>query len=85
MGVDVALKFVADGVPVQGIYLWGGALDRPNGPDWLRGFHRERNIPYCLPSQDMNRIRDEFYGGGDRFAAITSTRFPYGGSCCSIR
>ncbi len=55
--------------PVGAVYLWGGALDRPYGPNWVSGFHRERNIPCCLPPASLNRIRDEFYGGGDRFAA----------------
>jgi hypothetical protein len=69
MGVDVALKFVADSAVVQHAYLFGGSLDRPDGPNWLRGFHRERNIPCCVPAPTMRMIRDEFYGGGDRFAA----------------
>jgi pimeloyl-ACP methyl ester carboxylesterase len=69
MGVDVALKLVSDGAPVQAAYLWGGSLDRPNGPNWLSGFHRERHLPCCLPEPTMQKIRDEFYGGGDRFAA----------------
>jgi len=69
MGVDVALKLAADGASVGAVYLWGGALDRPYGPNWVSGFHRERNIPCCLPPASLNRIRDEFYGGGDRFAA----------------
>jgi pimeloyl-ACP methyl ester carboxylesterase len=69
MGVDVALKFIASGASVQHAYLFGGSLDRPYGPNWLRGFHKERNIPCCLPEPTMQKIRDEFYGGGDRFAA----------------
>jgi dienelactone hydrolase len=69
MGVDVALKLVADGALAKAVYLWGGSLDRPHGPNWLSGFHRERNIPCCLPAAVTDRIRDEFYGGGDRFAA----------------
>ena len=71
MGVDVALKLVADGgLPVGSVYLWGGSLDRPNGPNWLKGFHRERNLPCCVPEPAMERIREGFYGGGDRFAAV---------------
>jgi pimeloyl-ACP methyl ester carboxylesterase len=69
MGVDVALKLAADGASVGALYLWGGALDRPYGPNWVSGFHRERNIPCCLPPSSLDRIRSEFYGGGDRFAA----------------
>lgn len=69
MGVDVALKLAADGASLAAIYLWGGALDRPHGPNWVSGFHRERNLPCCLSPSSMSRIRDEFYGGGDRFAA----------------
>lgn len=68
MGVDVALKLAADGAPVGAVYLWGGSLDRPS-PNWVRGFHQGRNLPCCLPAESMNRIRDAFYGGGDRFAA----------------
>jgi serine aminopeptidase S33 family len=69
MGVDVALKLAADGVSSGAIYLWGGSLDRPQGPNWVSGFHRERSLPCCLSPSSMSRIRDEFYGGGDRFAA----------------
>ncbi len=69
MGVDVALKLAADGATLRAMYLWGGSLDRPYGPNWVSGFHRERNIPCCLPPKSLDRIREEFYGGGDRFAA----------------
>jgi pimeloyl-ACP methyl ester carboxylesterase len=69
MGVDVALKLAADRASAGAVYLWGGSLDRPSGPNWVSGFHRERNIPCCLPPDSLNKIRDEFYGGGDRFAA----------------
>jgi alpha-beta hydrolase superfamily lysophospholipase len=72
MGVDVALKFLADGAPVQAVWLWGGSLDRPYGPNWLGGFHSVRNIPCCVPDETMSQIRAEFYGGGDRFAAALS-------------
>jgi pimeloyl-ACP methyl ester carboxylesterase len=68
MGVDVALKVAADGARASDVYLWGGSLDRPYGPNWLSGFHRERNLPCCLPTAVTDRIRAEFYGGGDRFA-----------------
>ena len=68
MGVDVALKVAADGARASDVYLWGGSLDRPYGPNWLSGFHRERNLPCCLPAAVTDRIREEFYGGGDRFA-----------------
>jgi len=73
MGVDVALKWVADGALVQQAYLFGGSLDRPNGPNWLRGFHRERQIPCCVPEPTMQMIRNEYYGGGDRFATALPT------------
>jgi pimeloyl-ACP methyl ester carboxylesterase len=69
MGVDVALKVAADGARASDVYLWGGSLDRPYGPNWLSGFHRERKLPCCLPAAVTDRIREEFYGGGDRFAA----------------
>jgi pimeloyl-ACP methyl ester carboxylesterase len=69
MGVDVALNFVASGVAVKDAYLFGGALDRPHGPNWLTGFHKERGLPCCLSEPTLRMIRDEFYGGGDRFAA----------------
>jgi pimeloyl-ACP methyl ester carboxylesterase len=69
MGVDVALKFVADGADVDAAYLFAGSLDRPHGPRWLSGFHRERNLSCCVPSPTLDRIRDEYYGGGDRFAS----------------
>jgi pimeloyl-ACP methyl ester carboxylesterase len=72
MGVDVALKLVSDGARVQAAFLWGGALDRPYGPNWLGGFHRVRNLPCCVPAPVMEKIRAEFYGGGDRFAAALS-------------
>jgi pimeloyl-ACP methyl ester carboxylesterase len=76
MGVDVALNFVASGAAVKHAYLFGGALDRPYGPNWLGGFHRERNIRCCLPEPTMRMIRDEFYGGGDRFAAALPQDHP---------
>lgn len=69
MGVDVALKLAADGARASDVYLWGGSLDRPYGPNWLSGFHRERNLPCCLPTAVTDRIRAEYYGGGDHFAA----------------
>jgi len=69
MGVDVALKLAADGAHASDVYLWGGSLDRPYGPNWLSGFHRERNLPCCLPTAVTDRLRAEFYGGGDHFAA----------------
>ena len=68
MGADVALKFVAS-APVRAIFLWGASLDRPYGPDWQENFYKERNFPCCLPPATMNRVREEFYGGADRFAA----------------
>jgi pimeloyl-ACP methyl ester carboxylesterase len=76
MGVDVALKVAADGARASAVYLWGGSLDRPYGPNWLNGFHRERNLPCCLPTAVTDRIRAEFYGGGDRFAAALPADHP---------
>ena len=69
MGADVALKFVAS-APVHAVFLWGASLDRPYGPNWQKNFYKERNIPCCLPPATMNKIREEFYGGADRFAAV---------------
>lgn len=70
MGVDVALELLRDGVDVQAAYLFGGSLDRPLGPEdnWISVFHRQRSIPCCLPLEKMRMIRDQFYGGGDRYA-----------------
>ncbi len=76
MGVDVALKFVADGADVDAAYLFAGSLDRPHGPRWLSGFHRERNIQCCVPPAIIERVRDAYYGGGDRFAAALPEKHP---------
>jgi hypothetical protein len=68
VGVDVALKFVADGARVQDAYLFAGSLDHPDA-QWIRLFYEQHKVPCCLPLPTIHMIRDQFYGGADRFAA----------------
>lgn len=75
-GVDVALKWLADGADLADAYLFGGSIDRPMvsgdpGSDdrWIRQFHSDRGMPCCMPLETMRPIRDRFYSGADHFAA----------------
>jgi len=67
MGVAVALQLVADGAGVQDTYLFAGSLDRPDS-QFERMFYEQHKVPCCIPAPTMHMIRDQFYGGADRFA-----------------
>jgi hypothetical protein len=70
MGVDVALQWLSEGADIQAEYLFGGSIDRPTPPEqsWVSVFHRQRHIPCCMPLDTMRMVRDQFYGGSDRYA-----------------
>jgi pimeloyl-ACP methyl ester carboxylesterase len=70
-GVDVALHWLRDGATVRDVYLFGGSIDRPTGPEleWNSQFREDRGLPCCRNMDTMRLVRDRFYSGADRFAA----------------
>ncbi len=75
MGVDVALKWLADGADLEDAYLFAGSIDRPmvsgdpqSEDRWIRQFHSDRGMPCCMRLETMRTIRDRFYSGADHFA-----------------
>jgi pimeloyl-ACP methyl ester carboxylesterase len=70
-GVDVALQWLTNGVTAQEAFLFSGTIAGPplSAEDTAKLFHRERQIPCCLPDQTVKQINDRFYASADRYAA----------------
>jgi pimeloyl-ACP methyl ester carboxylesterase len=70
-GVDVALQWLRSGVTAQEAFLFSGTI--AGAPlsieDAAKLFHRERQIPCCIPDQTVKQINDQFYASADRYAA----------------
>jgi hypothetical protein len=71
MGVDVALQWLKSGVTAQEAYLFAGTIAWPplSAEDVSKLFHRDRQIPCCMPDQIVKQINDRFYASADRYAA----------------
>jgi hypothetical protein len=70
-GVEVALQWLTSGVTTQEAFLFSGTI--AGAPlsieDAAKLFHRERQIPCCIPDQTVKQIIDRFYASADRYAA----------------
>jgi pimeloyl-ACP methyl ester carboxylesterase len=70
MGVDTALLWLKDGLAVQDVYLFAGAITRPPASEEedFRLFHTQRGMPCCLPLETMRLINERFYSSAELYA-----------------
>jgi pimeloyl-ACP methyl ester carboxylesterase len=78
MGVDIALLWLEEGLPVQDVYLFAGAITRPASEEEdIKLFHMQRAMPCCIPLETMRQIRQRYYSSAELYARALPQFHPF--------
>jgi pimeloyl-ACP methyl ester carboxylesterase len=77
MGVDTALQWLDEGIPVQDVYLFAGAITRPAPEDEdFKLFHAQRRMACCVPLATLRLIKQQFYSSAELYAHALPMNHP---------